>query len=97
MYVKSFIARNAYGHLMSALTAQHDPNSEYRCHLCNSPLVFHRSTARSRPWFEHTDAGLSEHSRQHCPYINVAFEEAATVNVLRTLVPKARPLVQRGH
>ncbi len=97
MYAKSFISRNTQGHLISALTAQRAPDGEYRCHLCNSPLVFHRSTARSRPWFEHTDTGLSEHSRQHCPYVNVAFEEVATIEALRTFVPKVRPLVQKAN
>lgn len=97
MYAKSFIARNAHGHLMSALTAQRAPDGEYRCHLCNSALVFHRKTTHSKPWFEHTGAGLSEHGREHCPYVNVALTEVATVNALRTLVPKALPLVQRGH
>ena len=97
MYAKSFISRNTYGHLISALAAQRDQDSEYRCHLCNSPLVFHRSTAGSRPWFEHIDAGLSEHARQHCPYVNVAFEEIATVEALRVFVPKALPLVQKAN
>ncbi|PHI29011.1 putative zinc ribbon protein [Budvicia aquatica] len=97
MYAKSFISRNAHGHLVSALTAQKSSNGEYTCHLCNSALVFHRKTTHSKPWFEHIDAGLSEHGREHCPYVNVAFEEIATVEALRTFVPKALPLVQRGH
>lgn len=97
MYAKSFIARHAQGHLISALTAQESSDGEYTCHLCNSSLVFHRKAKRSMPWFEHVDAGLSEHARQHCPYVNVAFEEMATVEALRMFVPKARPLVQKGH
>lgn len=96
MYAKSFIARNAHGHLISALIAQKSPDGEYTCHLCNSSLVFHRKVKRSMPWFEHVDAGLSEHERQHCPYVNVDDSEIATVKALRSFVPKALPLVQKA-
>ncbi len=96
MYAKSFISRNAHGHLISALTAQESSDSEYTCHLCNSSLVFHRKAKRNRPWFEHVDAGLSEHARQHCPYVNVDDAEVATVEALRIFVPKALPLVKRA-
>ncbi|WP_159566867.1 putative zinc ribbon protein [Budvicia diplopodorum] len=65
MYEKSFISHNAYGHPISTLTAQRYSDGEYICHPCGSPLVFHRSAELSRPWFEHTDADLSEHERQH--------------------------------
>lgn len=97
MYAKSFISRNAHGHLISALTAQKSPNGKYTCHLCRSALVFHRSRARSRPWFEHSDTDLSEHARQHCPYVNVDDAEVATVTTLRTFIPKALPLVQKAN
>ena len=97
MYAKSFISRNAYGHLVSALTAQKSSNGEYTCHLCNSSLVFHQKTTHSKPWFEHIDDGLSEHGREHCPYVNVALTEVATVKALRTFVPKALPLVQKAN
>lgn len=97
MYAKSFISRNAHGHLISALTAQRAPDGEYTCHLCNSPLVFHRKAKLIRPWFEHSDVGLSEHGRQHCLYVNVALEEIATVEALRVFVPKALPLVRKAN
>lgn len=97
MYAKSFIARNAHGHLISALIAQKSPDGEYTCHLCNSSLVFHRKAKRSMPWFEHVDAGLSEHGREHCPYVNVDEAEIAMITTLRTFVPKALPLVQKAN
>ena len=97
MYAKSFIARHAQGHLISALTAQKSSDVEYTCHLCNSSLVFHRKAKRNRPWFEHVDAGLSEHARQNCPYVNVDESEIATVEALRVFVPKALPLVQKAN
>ncbi|WP_161628783.1 putative zinc ribbon protein [Budvicia aquatica] len=96
-HAKSFASSNAQGHLILGLTAQRDPDGEYRRHLCNRSLVFHRKTQHRRPWFEHTDTSLSEHGREHCPYVNVAVEEVATVEALRVFLPKVLPLVQRAH
>lgn len=67
MYAKSFIAFDGNGRLTGARTAQTAPYDRYTCHLCGSALRYHPQYDTERPWFEHTDDGLTEHGQQ-CPY-----------------------------
>ncbi len=68
MYAKSFLALDGNGRLTGARTAQTAPYAHYTCHLCGSALRYHPQYDTERPWFEHTDDGLTEHAQQ-CPYV----------------------------
>ena len=60
MYAKSFLALDGNGRLTGARTAQTAPYAHYTCHLCGSALRYHPQYDTERPWFEHTDDGLTE-------------------------------------
>ncbi len=68
MYAKSFLALDGNGRLTGARTAQTAPYDRYTCHLCGSALRYHPQYDTERPWFEHTDDGLTAHGQQ-CPYV----------------------------
>ncbi|OSL41186.1 hypothetical protein EAQG_02616 [Escherichia coli TA464] len=70
MFAKSFIALDGNGRLTGARTAQTAPYDSYTCHLCNSTMQYHPEYDTERPWFEHTETGLTSNGRQHCPYAN---------------------------
>lgn len=61
MYAKSFLALDGNGRLTGARTAQAAPYAHYTCHLCGSALRYHPQYDTERPWFEHTDDGLTAH------------------------------------
>ncbi|WP_096165454.1 putative zinc ribbon protein [Escherichia coli] len=61
MYAKSFLAFDGNGRLTGARTAQTAPYDRYTCHLCGSALRYHPQYDTERPWFEHTDDGLTKH------------------------------------
>ncbi len=64
MYAKSFIAFDGNGRLTGARTVQTAPYDRYTCHLCGSSLRYHPQYDTERPWFEHTDDGLTAHGQQ---------------------------------
>jgi hypothetical protein len=33
-------------------------------------MQYHPEYDTERPWFEHTETGLTSNGRQHCPYAN---------------------------
>ncbi len=68
MYAKSFLALDGNRRLTGARTAQTAPYDRYTCHLCGSALRYHPQYDTERPWFEHTDDGLTAHGQQ-CPYV----------------------------
>lgn len=70
MFAKSFIALDGNGRLTGARTAQTAPYVRYRCHLCDSALQYHPEYNTERPWFEHTETGLTGNGLHHCPYVN---------------------------
>ncbi len=80
MYAKSFIAFDGNGRLTGARTAQTAPYDRYTCHLCGSALRYHPQYDTERPWFEHTDDGLTEHGQQ-CPYVRPERREIQLISV----------------
>lgn len=91
MLTKSFIALDGDGHLTGSRTAQTAPYDRYTCHLCGSALHYHPEYVSERPWFEHSSTGLTEHGRQHCPYVNPEPAELALAHRLQRFLPDARP------
>lgn len=69
MYAKSFIAFDGNGRL-DGCPYRTDCTfyDRYTCHLCGSASGYHPQYDTERPWFEHTDDGLTEHGQQ-CPYV----------------------------
>ena len=82
MYAKSFLALDGNGRLTGARTAQTAPYAHYTCHLCGSALRYHPQYDTERPWFEHTDDGLTEHAQQ-CPYVRPERREIRLIKRLQ--------------
>lgn len=91
MYAKSFMACNSASHLVGARSALRSPDEQYTCHHCGSVLVLHAEP--ERPWFAHTDDGLTVH-RQQCPYIHPAADEVQLIRQLQRYVPNAMPVAR---
>ncbi|MBJ9159651.1 hypothetical protein I5467_17675 [Citrobacter sp. FDAARGOS_156] len=92
MYAKCFLACNSAGRLTGARTARRSPDERYTCHHCGSVLVLHAES--ERPWFAHTDDGLTVR-RQQCPYIHPDVDEVWLIRQLQHYVPNARLVVGR--
>ncbi|EGE4555262.1 TPA: hypothetical protein JTK44_004884, partial [Escherichia coli] len=88
MYAKSFLALDGNGRLTGARTAQTAPYAYYTCHLCGSALRYHPQHDTERPWFEHTDDGLTEHGHE-CPYVQPEHREVQLIKRLQQFVPDA--------
>ena len=88
MYAKSFLALDGNGRLTGARTAQAAPYAPYTCHLCGSSLRYHLQYDTERPWFEHTDEGLTEHGHE-CPYVRPERREILLIKRLQQWVPDA--------
>lgn len=96
MYAKSFMALDGNGRLTGARTVQTAPYDRYTCHLCGSVLQYRPEYETERPWFGHTDGGLTENGRQHCPYVNPESSETRLINRLQRFVPDACPKVWKA-
>ncbi|EHW2703252.1 hypothetical protein K3D38_004559, partial [Escherichia coli] len=48
-----------------------------------------------RPWFEHTDDGLTAHGQQ-CPYVRPERREVRLIKRLQQFVPDALPVVRKA-
>ena len=83
------------GRLTGARTAQTAPYDRYTCHLCGSALRYHPQYDTERPWFEHTDDGLTEHGQQ-CPYVRPERREIQLIKRLQQFVPDALPVVRKA-
>lgn len=95
MFAKSFIALDGNGRLTGARTAQTAAYDRYRCHLCDSALQYHPGYSTERPWFEHTDGGLTENGKHHCPYATPEVSEVRLINRLQRFLPDAMPWVSK--
>ncbi|MCV4691100.1 zinc-ribbon domain-containing protein, partial [Escherichia coli] len=82
------LALDGNGRLTGARTAQTAPYAHYTCHLCGSALRYHPQYDTERPWFEHTDDGLTEHAQQ-CPYVRPERREIRLIKRLQQFVPDA--------
>ncbi|EFB9914715.1 hypothetical protein CV528_004395, partial [Escherichia coli] len=78
-----------------ARTAQTAPYDRYTCHLCGSALRYHPQYDTERPWFEHTDDGLTAHGQQ-CPYVRPERREVRLIKRLQQFVPDALPVVRKA-
>ncbi len=79
MYAKSFLAFDGNGRLTGARTAQTAPYDRYTCHLCGSALRYHPQYDTERPWFEHTDDGLTKHPYPWCVKPAGTADNASTI------------------
>ena len=95
MYAKSFLALDGNRRLTGARTAQTAPYDRYTCHLCGSALRYHPQYDTERPWFEHTDDGLTAHGQQ-CPYVRPERREILLIKRLQQWVPDALPVVRKA-
>jgi len=96
MFAKSFIALDGNGRLTGARTAQTAPYDRYTCHLCNSVLQYRPEYATERPWFKHTDKGLTDNGQYHCPYVSPEADEAHLAKRLQRFLPDAAPWVTKA-
>ncbi|HGU1018710.1 TPA: putative zinc ribbon protein, partial [Escherichia coli] len=49
-----------------------------------------------RPWFEHTDEGLTAHGQQ-CPYVRPERREVQLIKRLQQFVPDTLPVVRKAN
>ncbi len=91
MFAKSVTALDGNGSLGGARTAQTAPYDHYTSPLCNRVLQYHPEFDTECPWFEHTETGLTNNGRQHCPYANPDASEQQLVRRLQRLLPDATP------
>lgn len=96
MFAKSFLALDGNGRLAGARTAQTAPYDRYTCHLCNSALEYHPEYDTERPWFQHTETGLTDNGQHHCPYVNQDTSELQLVRRLKRLLPDATPRIRKA-
>ncbi|MGH4320155.1 putative zinc ribbon protein [Klebsiella pneumoniae] len=96
MFAKSFIALDGNGRLTGARTAQTAPYDRYTCHMCNSTMQYHPEYNTERPWFEHTETGLTSNGRQHCPYANPDAGEMHLVRRLQLIHCNAAPRASKA-
>ena len=96
LFAKAFIALDGNGRLTGAHTAQAAPYDQYTCHICNSVLQYRPECATERPWFKHTDKGLTDNGQYHCPYVSPEADEAHLAKRLQRFLPDATPMVTKA-
>jgi hypothetical protein len=96
MFAKSFIALDGNGRLTGACTAQTAPYDRYSCHLCGSALEYHPEYDTERPWFEHSETGLTGNGQYHCPYVNPDADELRFAQRLQRFLSDALPRVNKA-
>lgn len=94
---KAFMALNPQGHIVRADNA--DPDTHYRCHHCDCPLLFQNRDPRCKPWFEHDVQVLTEAQLKQCAYFDdLTLAERKLLELqrqLRNMQPVA--VVRRWH
>lgn len=68
--LKTTLAINGKGHIVTAKEAGKSPASRYFCHQCGCPLIIKSGNDCTAPWFEHDQQAFPQEKLWGCPYLD---------------------------